>query len=85
MPETRPPDAGFAGLAHDWAGGVELDQLLADDELSGGDFVRNVKQLIDLVRQLGDVAENEATRRVCRDAAAQLFRGVVAASSVVST
>jgi ATP-dependent RNA helicase HelY len=85
LPETRAPDAGFATLAHDWTAGVELDELLADDELSGGDFVRNVKQLIDLVRQLGDVAENEDTRRACRDAAARLFRGVVAASSVVST
>ena len=30
--------------------------MLLDEELTGGDFVRNVKQLIDLLRQVGDVA-----------------------------
>ena len=52
--------------------------------MSGGDFVRNVKQLIDLLRQLGEVAPDPATARAARAAADRLFRGVVAASSVVS-
>jgi len=45
--------------------------------------VRNVKQLLDLLRQLGDVAPDPATAAAARTAADRLFRGVVAASSVV--
>ena len=70
-------------LARAWAGGKELAELLGDDEISGGDFVRNVKQLIDLLRQLGDSAPEPETARSARMAADRLFRGVVAASSVV--
>jgi ATP-dependent RNA helicase HelY len=84
LPLTRRPDAGFIALAYRWAAGEELEPLIADEEISGGDFVRNVKQLIDLLRQLGDMAPNAKTARVARQAAEALFRGVVAASSVVT-
>ncbi|HEV8116436.1 MAG TPA: hypothetical protein VGP53_09375, partial [Acidimicrobiales bacterium] len=85
LPHTRLPDAGFSGYAHQWAAGRDLERLLEDRELSGGDFVRNVKQLIDLLRQLGEAAPVPATGAACRAAADALFRGVVAASSVVTT
>jgi len=85
LPHTRLPEAGFSAYAHDWAAGRDLERLLEDQELSGGDFVRNVKQLIDLLRQLGDVAPVAATAASCRAAADALFRGVVAASSVVTS
>ena len=81
---TRAPDPGFVGLAHAWAAGEDLGDVLEDEDLSGGDFVRNVKQLIDLVRQLGDVAPNHSTRAAAREAAGSLYRGVVAASSRVA-
>jgi superfamily II RNA helicase len=45
--------------------------------------VRNVKQLIDLLRQLADVADVPATSAAAGEAADALHRGVVAASSVV--
>ena len=80
---TRPPDAGFAHLAHAWAAGDGLAAVLEDEELSGGDFVRNVKQLIDLLRGIGDVAPNPATAARARQAADALHRGVVIASSTV--
>ena len=51
--------------------------------MSGGDFVRNVKQVVDLLRQLGDAAPGTATGRAADDAADALFRGVVAASAAV--
>ena len=85
LPLTRPPDPGFADLAFSWAAGDDLVDIIADEEISGGDFVRNVKQLIDLLRQLGDVAPEPATGKAAREAADRLFRGVVAASSVVGT
>ena len=52
-PLTRPPDPGFFALAYAWAAGEALDDVLADEDLSGGDFVRNVKLLIDLLGQVG--------------------------------
>jgi ATP-dependent RNA helicase HelY len=85
LPITRQPDPGFVELAWAWAEGDELDDLLTDVEMSGGDFVRNVKQLIDLLRQIGDVAVDLATAAAARKAADALFRGVVAASSAVTT
>ena len=84
LPTTRAPDPGFVALAHAWAAGHELDDILDDGELSGGDFVRNIKQLIDLLRQLGDVAPVPATAAAARAASDRLFRGVIEASSVVS-
>ncbi len=83
LPETRAPDAGFTRHAHAWASGEDLEDVLADDELTGGDFVRNIKQLIDLLRQVGDVAPVPETAATARAAAEALFRGVVAASSAV--
>jgi ATP-dependent RNA helicase HelY len=83
LPETRPPDAGFAPYAYGWAAGRELEEVLGDDEMTGGDFVRNVKQLIDLLRQVADVAPAPETAEVARAAAEAMFRGVVAASSTV--
>ena len=84
LPGTRPPEAGFLPLAWSWARGTSLEKVIEDEDMSGGDFVRNVKQLIDLLRQLGDVVERPETRSACRSAADALFRGVVAASSVVA-
>jgi ATP-dependent RNA helicase HelY len=83
LPLTRRPDPGFVGHAYRWASGDELAEVIIDEELSGGDFVRNVKQLIDLVRQLGEMAPDPHTAAAAREAADRLFRGVVAASSVV--
>ncbi len=83
LPLTRPPDPGFATLAFAWASGEDLAEVIADEEMSGGDFVRNVKQLIDLLRQIGDTAPSGATAATARAAAERLMRGVVAASSVV--
>jgi ATP-dependent RNA helicase HelY len=57
--------------------------VVEDEELSGGDFVRNVKQLIDLLRQIADLAPSEPTRHAAAAAHEQLFRGVVAASTAV--
>jgi ATP-dependent RNA helicase HelY len=83
LPLTRRPDPGFVAHAHAWAAGEELSEVIIDEGLSGGDFVRNIKQLIDLVRQVGQMAPEPATAKAARDAADRLFRGVVAASSVV--
>jgi ATP-dependent RNA helicase HelY len=81
--ETRRPDPGFTAAMHSWASGVDLADVLEDEEMTGGDFVRNVKQTIDLLRQVADVAPNPETAATARAAADACLRGVIAASSVV--
>jgi ATP-dependent RNA helicase HelY len=83
LPPTRLPDAGFLALAHAWAAGEPLADVLDDEDLSGGDFVRNIKTLIDLLRQIGEIAPVPATATSARQAAEALHRGVVAASSTL--
>ena len=83
LSETRPPDPGFTPAVHEWALGGDLSAVLEDEEMTGGDFVRNVKQCIDLLRQVADVAPDAATAATARAAADACLRGVVAASSLV--
>jgi ATP-dependent RNA helicase HelY len=84
LPETRRPDPGFTEAIHAWASGDDLGDVLEDEEMTGGDFVRNVKQTIDLLRQVADVAPDPATATAARAGADACLRGVVAASSVVA-
>ena len=84
LPLTRSVDPGFVGLAHAWAAGEELSEVIEGEEISGGDFVRNVKQLVDLLRQIADAAPEPATSHAARAAADRIMRGVVAASSVLT-
>lgn len=79
LPLTRAPEPGFAAAAWSWASGQELD-LILDEDLTGGDFVRNVRQLIDLLRQIGQIAPEPATAAAARRAAEALVRGVVLSS-----
>jgi len=79
---TRDLDLGFAWAAYRWADGQSLDRVLAGaeqagTELSGGDFVRWTRQLIDLLDQIAKVAD-EPVAGVARAAVGRLRRGVVA-------
>jgi ATP-dependent RNA helicase HelY len=77
----REPDLGFAWTAHVWARGRSLEQVLSGD-LTPGDFVRAVKQLIDLLDQIAGAARAAPVADTARRAIAALRRGVVAYSSV---
>jgi len=85
LPWSRGGDHGFAVVAHEWCAGEGLGDLLdeTDLELTGGDFVRTVRQLIDLVRQIGQLAPDPSTAATARRAVAALERGVVSASASV--
>ena len=78
----REPDLGFAWAAYRWASGAGLDVVLSEAELAAGDFVRWVRQLLDLVDQVAEAAGEGPLRETARTAAAALRRGVVAYSSV---
>jgi ATP-dependent RNA helicase HelY len=53
--------------------------------MTGGDFVRTTKQLIDLLRQLALALPGTRTGKAAAQAAEQLMRGVVAAASVLAS
>ena len=81
---TRPPDPGFTQAAYEWCRGHDLGEILDDAPIAtAGDFVRNIRQLMDVVRQLAQVVESPDTRDALRRAGDELFHGVVAASEPV--
>jgi ATP-dependent RNA helicase HelY len=78
----RQPDLRFAWAAHAWAGGKPLETVLGPD-LTPGDFVRAIKQLIDLLGQVAVAAGHDSPlAATARSAVGALRRGVVAYSSV---
>jgi ATP-dependent RNA helicase HelY len=77
----RELDAGFAAPAYRWAEGEPLEDVLSETGMTPGDFVRTCKQLLDLLRQIEDVAP-EATAGVVRRARDAVNRGVVAYTGV---
>jgi len=81
----RAPDPTYIAIAYAWAVGEGFAEVVEAEELSGGDFVRTMKQLIDLLRQIANVATSPETRRAAETGAELLSRGVVAASSALPT
>jgi ATP-dependent RNA helicase HelY len=80
----REPDVGFAWLAWRWAKGHSLDSVLEGASLAPGDFVRWVKQLIDLLDQLTDAAAGDSpVRATAHKSVRALRRGVVAYSGAI--
>ncbi|HEY1621836.1 MAG TPA: DEAD/DEAH box helicase [Streptosporangiaceae bacterium] len=76
----REPDLSFAWSAHAWANGADLEKALG--ERTPGDFVRAVKQLVDLLDQIAAAAAGDPLAATARAAVDALRRGVVAYSSV---
>jgi ATP-dependent RNA helicase HelY len=78
----REPDPGFAWAAHAWARGKSLESVL-DPDLTPGDFVRAVKQLVDLLGQVAAAAgPGTPLRSTALSAVNALRHGVVTYSSV---
>ena len=78
----RRPDAGFAWCAFRWAEGDDLDDVLGTTDLTAGDFVRWMKQLVDLAGQVATAAGPGPLRDTARSTVKQLKRGVVAYSGL---
>jgi ATP-dependent RNA helicase HelY len=74
----RELDAGFVAAAYRWAAGADLDQALGTLDLTGGDFVRMVKQIADLLGQLRGVGHEPVAGRA-HAAVDALRRGIVEA------
>ncbi len=78
----REPDLGFAWATYRWAEGDDLDSVLGATDLAAGDFVRWMKQLLDLAGQVADAAGGTPLRKTAREVVERVRRGVVAYSSL---
>ena len=74
----RKPDGGLAFEISQWVAGKNLSTVLHPD-LTPGDFVRSVRQLIDLLNQIASAAPDEKLRESAAQAVNMMNRGVVAA------
>ncbi len=79
--EHRAPDPTFAAIAHAWVAGEGFAEIVDEEELTGGDFVRTMKMLIDLLRQVAKVAPSASVRSAASRAVDEAVRGVVADGS----
>ena len=72
----KEPDFGFCYISYRWANGQSLTSVLKGSDLSVGDFVRSIKQLIDLLTQIARASE--VLREKCKEGIKRIDRGVVA-------
>ena len=85
LPITRRPHPGFAPVAYDWAQHRDLEEVLEASGSDPGDFVRNTRQILDVLRQIRDAANclgADDLARTVAEAQAVVDRGVVAASGI---
>jgi ATP-dependent RNA helicase HelY len=69
-------------VAYAWIAGDSFADLVQAEDLTGGDFVRTMKQLIDVITQISRVAPDPATRSAAASAAATAYRGVIADAAI---
>ena len=74
------PDPTIFGQVHGWASGHELSEVL-DDDTPAGDFVRNIRQVIDLVGQLAETTRSQRLKNNAVEAGRLLDRGLVSAAA----
>jgi ATP-dependent RNA helicase HelY len=83
LPLTGEPELGLVWPIFKWAKGRHLQDVLSGTDLAAGDFVRWVKQVIDLLDQLAKIPSlDPRVARLCGEAIKLIKRGVVAYSSV---
>ncbi len=83
LPLTGEPELGLVWPVFKWAKGRHLQEVLSGTDLAAGDFVRWVKQVIDLLDQLAKIPGLEPrVARLCGEAISLVKRGVVAYSAV---
>ncbi|WP_018761353.1 DEAD/DEAH box helicase [Arthrobacter sp. 135MFCol5.1] len=84
LPLTGEPELGLVWPLYKWARGRHLQDVLSGTDLAAGDFVRWVKQVVDLLDQLAKIPGlDPRLSRLCVEAITLIRRGVVAYSSVL--
>ena len=76
--ERKPaPNIGFAEVVYQWAEGENLANLLDQTGMPAGDFVRWVRQVIDLAAQIASSTAPLELRESCRDVVKACRRGII--------
>ena len=78
----REPDFGFCMASYRWASGHSLSAILKGTELTVGDFVRSMKQIIDLLRQIANATPH--LEGVARTALERVDRGIISYAGAVA-
>lgn len=79
--ETRGLDYSMMYGAFLWAKGKTLEEILETRDIAGGDFVRAIKSIVDLIRQIENATEDGALQDLCRAAHRMCFRDIIEISS----
>lgn len=77
LDSPAPPDIGFAQMAYLWASGVSLATIIETAELPAGDFVRWIRQVIDLANQIAQACPEYPVGQTCRALVASMRRDIV--------
>jgi ATP-dependent RNA helicase HelY len=75
----RRPDGSLVEAVYRWANGANLVQVMSYGDITAGDFVRWMRQVIDVLGQVGQAAAEDDPLRVTAHAAIdRVKRGVIA-------
>jgi len=77
LPRTGEPEIGFAEVAYGWAAGRSLAAVVEQTDLTAGDFVRWVRQVVDFAGQVADAAGPGRLRETAHALVRAMRRGVV--------
>ncbi len=76
LDRTKEPSADIADITYAWARGATLTSVLGETQITPGDFVRWMRQTIDMLEQLRRVP-NDSFRKRIGNAIKSVRRGVV--------
>lgn len=82
LPGSEPLAAQRSWAVWRWASGANLNDVIDDDDVAVGDFVRLCKQVIDSLDHIAQV-DDGPVGHAATEAKGQVFRGIVALSSLV--
>ena len=78
LPESRQPDPGMVWSVYRWATGAGIGEVLREGDVTPGDFVRTIRQVIDLLGQIATATAPQPLSAVAREGSRSLMRGVIA-------
>lgn len=79
--ESRSLDYSMMLPAYMWAKGKNLEEILYRQNIAGGDFVRSIKSIVDLVRQIEKSSDDSKLIELCQKTHKACFRDIIEISS----
>ena len=79
--ESRGLDFAMVYPSYLWAKGKPLNEILESRDIAGGDFVRAMKSILDLLRQIEDASPGQKTKDLASATIDACFRDIIEISS----